>query len=108
MWTGSNLRAKIHLLQKCYPCLRNGPAEIRLLNINDSNQNGVGIGLLIGVAALGILSGIAIKDETNAGGILAAALLGAGIGGGIGGLIGYVWDNQHKGTELIYRAPNNK
>lgn len=100
------IRLNIDGEERVYP--RKDIAEIRLLNINDSNQNGVGIGLLIGAAAMGLLSGIAAKDVTSEAGTAALALVGAGLGGGIGGLIGYVWDSQHKGTELIYRVSNNK
>lgn len=100
------IRLKIDGKQKVYP--KKDIEEIRLLNVNDSNQNGVGIGLLIGAAAMGIWGGIAARGITSEAGTAALALTGAALGGGIGGLIGYVWDNQHKGTELIYRAPNNK
>lgn len=100
------IRLKIDGEEKVYP--RKDIAEICLLNVNDSNLNGVGIGVLIGAAAMGIWGGIAARGVTSEAGTAALALAGAGIGGGIGGLIGYVWDNQHKGTELIYRAPNNK
>jgi hypothetical protein len=79
-------------------------AEIRLMNVvNDSNQNGVFIGALIGSVPLAIYSAY-LPDE--AGPSPSTALIGGIFGGSIGGLIGYLVDNTHKGNELIYRAPD--
>ena len=100
------IRIKLDGEEKVYP--KKDVSEIYLTNVRDSNSNGTLIGFGIGAALLGTYGGIAIKDNTNEGGIAAAALVGAGIGGGIGALIGYVADDQHKGRELIYRASNNK
>ena len=100
------IRIKIDGHERVYT--KKDVTEIYLMKGRDSNKNGTLIGFGIGAAASGTLSGIAIKDETNAGGIAATALLGAGIGGGIGALIGYAADSQHKGSELIYRTSNNK
>ena len=87
--------------ERTYP--RKDIAEIRLLNIDDSNQNGTGIGVLAGAIPLAILVGKYAENEgQNAFG---AAVVAGLIGGGIGGLVGYMVDNLHKGSELIYRAP---
>jgi hypothetical protein len=99
------IRVNIGGEERLYP--RKDIAEIHIMNINDSNQNGVGIGVLAGAAALGIWGGVAAKDVTSDAGTAALALVGAGLGAGIGGLIGYLVDNMNKGSELIYRAPNS-
>ena len=99
------IRLKTEGKERVYP--RNDIAEIHLLNINDSNQNGVGIGALVGGAALGLLAVNAFKDEANSN-VAAAAVVSGALGAGIGGLVGYVVDNSKKGSELIYRTPNKR
>ena len=56
-----NLRLNIYGKERVYP--RKDIAEIRLLNINDSNQNGVGIGMLIGGIPMGLLAVKAAEYE---------------------------------------------
>lgn len=92
------IRININGQERIYP--RKDVAEIHLIEIRDSNNNGSLIGLAIGAGT-------------------SAALLAAGnaeskyyaitvpIWAGIGALIGYVADNLHKGSKLIYRAPNS-
>jgi len=98
-----SLRLNIYGEERVYP--KKDIAEIRLLNVNDSNQNGVGIGMLIGAIPLGLLAGKYAENE--GGSAAAAAVLSGAMGAGIGGLIGYLVDNLHKGSKLIYRAPGN-
>ena len=64
------------------------------------------IGVLIGAIPLAIFAGKYAENESdNAAGALVLTAL---MGGGIGGLVGYLADNLHKGSELIYRAANTK
>jgi hypothetical protein len=96
------IRVNIYGEERVFP--RKDIAEIHLMNINDSNQNGVGIGVLVGAIPLALLIGFGMRGEGDA---ASAAAMGALMGGGIGGLVGYVADNLHKGSELIYRALNS-
>ena len=96
------IRLKIDGEERVYP--RKDIAEIRLLKINDPNQNGVGIGLAIGAATLAFVAYGATGGEYYS----KVGPLAAGIGAGVGALIGYLVDNSYKGSELIYRAPNSK
>jgi len=76
--------------------------EIRT-RYRDSNKNGTLIGLTVG-AGLGAATAAATNDEPigfSKGGFVAVAGL---FYGAIGALIGYMVDNTHKHTELIYRA----
>ena len=97
------IRLKTGGKERVYP--RKDIAEIRLQNVHDSNQNGVGIGVIAGAIPMGFLATLATDDGGDA---AAAAVVGGAIGGAIGGLVGYLVDNLHKGSELIYRAPGNR
>lgn len=90
--------------QRTYP--KKDIGEIRLLNVSDSNLNGVLTGFAVGAIPLGILFGKYAESETGEG--ARGALIGVAMGGGIGALVGYLWDNLDKGSELIYRAAGNK
>lgn len=92
------IRLIINGKERSYP--RKDVAEIRLLNVRDSNKNGTLIGLAIGAGASAALVA-AGKGEAKHYAILVP------IWSGVGALIGYVSDNLHKGNELIYRAPQN-
>jgi hypothetical protein len=98
------IRLNIDGEERIYP--RKDIAEIRLLNINDSNQNGVGIGMLVG-GVPAIFAALLNADEADTNADSAAVVSGL-IGAGIGGLVGYMVDNVHKGSELIYRAPEDE
>jgi hypothetical protein len=95
------IRLNIDKKESIYP--KKDIGEVRLLNVSDSNLNGVLTGFAIGAIPPSILLGKYFENETGEG--ARGALMGIAIGGGIGALIGYLWDNLDKGTELIYRAP---
>jgi hypothetical protein len=91
------LRLFIDGKERSYP--RKDVAEIRLLEVRDSNSNGTLIGLAIGAGAGAGLCAGGCEAWHYA---FAISLFG-----GIGALIGYMSDSLHKGNELIYRAPPN-
>jgi hypothetical protein len=76
-------------------------AEIRLREVRDPNNNGTLIGLAIGGGAAAFLLAIGYAEAEY-------YAVYVPTWAGIGALIGYVSDNLHKGSELIYRAPDNK
>jgi hypothetical protein len=92
------IRINIEGQERMYP--KKDVAEIRLTGIRDSNNNGSLIGLAIGAGA-----STALLAAGNAESKYYA--ISVPIWAGIGALIGYVADNLHKGSELIYRAPSN-
>ena len=93
-----DIRVNIDGRERVYP--KKDVAEIRIIGIRDSNNNGTLIGLAIGAGA-----STALLAAGNAEGKYYA--VSVPIWAGIGALIGYVSDNLHKGSELIYRAPNS-
>lgn len=98
------IRLNIDSKERTYP--KKDIGEVRLLNVSDSNLNGVLTGFAIGAVPLGILFGKYAENEIDEG--ARGALMGIAMGGGFGALVGYLWDNLDKGTEIIYCAPQNK
>jgi hypothetical protein len=65
---------------------------------DDGNKNGTLIGTGIGMGLVGIA---AAADPMDRAFVAAAAV----VYGGVGALLGYVIDNLHKNTDVLYRMP---
>lgn len=86
--------------------LRVAKSDVREIRTRyrDSNKNGALIGLGIGTGLAGAATASATKEDLEGmsrGGFFA---LGVVVFGGLGTLLGYLIDNVHKESELIYRA----